>query len=254
MASFKRESWTSTATVKFFSYGLLVIILLFCSSQLRAQVWINGHLEDKLSGAPIAKGEIISSLSNVLTDSNGLFRIRVKEGEIISAKKAGYRFTTVHFSFHSSDTNFTITMEPLGSVMKSVTVKTSYSAYQVDSMRRRMAFDEGRSKTTFISKEPHPGFGLVFNLDRVTKSNDKQLKKQREIFKKTEQWAYIRSRFSDSMVQSYTGLTGDSLHLFMRQYTPSYEWLRDHPSKIEMIYYINDSIKKFREERDTSGR
>jgi hypothetical protein len=56
------------------------------------------------------------------------------------------------------------------------------------------------------------------------------------------------------MVQSYTGLTGDSLHLFMRQYTPSYEWLRDHPSKIEMIYYINDNIKKFRKERDTSGR
>jgi hypothetical protein len=254
MTSFKRASWASTATVKFFSYGLIVIILLFSSSQLCAQVWINGHLEDKLSGAPIAIGEIRSSLSNVLTDSNGLFRIRVKEGEIISAKKAGYRFTTVHFSFHSSDTNFTITMEPLGSVMKTVTVKTSFSAYQVDSMRRRMAFDEGRSKTTFISKEPHPGFGLVFNLDRVTKSNDKNLKKQREIFEKTEQWAYIRSRFSDSMVQSYTGLAGDSLHLFMRQYIPSYEWLRDHPSKIEMIYYINDSIKKFRKERDTSGR
>jgi hypothetical protein len=254
MASSKRESWTSTATGKSFSYSLLVVILLSFSTQLHAQVWINGHLRDKLSGGPIANGEIKSSLSNVLTDSNGFFRIQVTEGDIISAKKGGYRFNTVHFSFHSSDTSFTISMEPLGSVMKTVTVKTSYSAYQVDSMRRRMAFDEGRSKTTFISKQPHPGFGLVFNLDRVTKSNDKHLKKQREIFVKTEQWAYIRSRFSDSIVRYYTGLTGDSLHLFMKQYTPSYEWLTGHPSKIEIIYYINDRIKHFRKEKDASGR
>ncbi|MGZ3952184.1 MAG: hypothetical protein ACXVBZ_12360, partial [Flavisolibacter sp.] len=234
MASFKKESWASSPSVKLFSCWLLLLMLMFFSSQLQAQVSINGQLRDKLSNRPIAGGEIRTSLSDVLTDSNGFFRIRVIEGEIISAKKTGYRFDTVHFSFHHYDSTLTIKMEPLGSVMKTVTVKTSYSAYQVDSMRRRMAFDEGRSRTTFVSKQPHPGFGLVFNLDRVTKSNDKQLKKQREIFEKTEQWAYIRSRFSDSIVQSYTGLTGDSLHLFMKQYTPSYEWLREHPSKIEV--------------------
>ena len=248
-----KESSTSAAAVKFSSYCSVVLILMFFSTQLQAQVWINGHLRDKLSNRPIANGEIRSSLSNVLTDSNGLFRIQVTEGDIISAKKIGYRFDTAHFFFHD-DSTLTIKMEPLGSVMKTVTVKTSYSAYQVDSMRRRMAFDEGRSKTSFVSKEPHPGFGLVFNLDRVTKSNDKHLKKQREIFEKTEQWAYIRSRFSDSMVQSYTGLTGDSLRLFMKQYTPTYEWLRDHPSKIELIYYINQSLKEFRKEKQATGR
>lgn len=227
---------------------------MFFSTQLQAQVWINGHLRDKLSNRAIANGEIRSSLSNILTDSNGLFRIQVTEGDIISAKKIGYRFDTVHFSLRRNDTSLIIWLEPLGHVMKTVTVKTSYSAYQVDSMRRRMAFDEGRSKTTFVSKEPHPGFGLVFNLDRLTKSNDKHLKKQREIFEKTEQWAYIRSRFSDSIVQSYTGLTGDSLLLFMKRYTPTYEWLRDHPSKIELIYYINQSLKEFRKEKKATVR
>jgi len=111
-----------------------------------------------------------------------------------------------------------------------------------------MRFDESRSKTTFISKQPHQGFGLVFNLDRISESNDKNLKKQREIFEKTEQWAYIHYRFSDTMVQSYTGLTDDSLHVFMNRYTPSYEWLRAHPSKIEIVYYISDKLKLFRKE------
>jgi hypothetical protein len=113
-----------------------------------------------------------------------------------------------------------------------------------------MLFDEGRSKTTFVSKSYHPGFGLVFSLDRFTKSKDKHLQKQKKIFEKTEQWAYVRFRFSDSMVQSYTGLSGDSLRIFMNRFTPSYEWLREHPSKIEVIYYINDKLKLFRKENN----
>jgi hypothetical protein len=225
---------------------VLLLTLLFFSSQLHAQLWVNGRLKDQFSKLPIANAEISSTLSRAVTDSNGSFRIQVQEGEIISAKKFGYRFDTIHFSFHSIDSLLTIYMEPLGYMLKPVTVSTSYSAYQVDSMRRRIAFDEARSKTTLISTEPHPGFGLVFNIDRITKSNDKQVKKQQELFEKTERWAYVSFRYPDSLVQSYTGLKGDSLHLFMNQYTPSYEWLRAHPGKMEVVYYINEKLKFFR--------
>ena len=226
-----------------------LLMLLLLSSQLQAQLWVNGRLKDQFSKLPIANAEISSTLSRAVTDSNGSFRIQVQEGEIISAKKFGYRFDTIHFSFHSIDSLLTIYMEPLGYMLKPVTVSTSYSAYQVDSMRRRIAFDEARSKTTLISTQPHPGFGLVFNLDRHTKSNDKQVKKQRELFEKNEQQAYVRYRFADSIVQYYTGLTGDALDLFMKQYTPSYEWLRSHPSKVEIVYYINDCMKEFRKKK-----
>lgn len=229
---------------------LVLLLLLSLPFKVGAQVWIKGYLRDQISHEAIVNGEVRSTLSNTLTDSSGFFRIRVTEGDIVSAKKFGYRFDTIHFSFHTIDSTLTIYLQPLGHMMKNVTVRTTYSAYQVDSMRRRMAFDEGRSKTTFISKQQHQGFGLVLNLDRLTKSNDKHLKKQREIYEKTERWAYIHYRFADSMVQSYTGLTGDSLHVFMNRYTPSYEWLRAHPSKIEVVYYISDHLKLFRKEHD----
>lgn len=228
--------------------AVVLFFLLSLSVQLHAQVWINGYVKDKFSHYPILNGEVRSTFSNTLTDSTGSFRIRVNEGDIISVKKFGYRFDTIHFSFHTADSTLTIYMEPLGSIMKNVTIRTSYSAYQVDSLRRRTFFDEGRSKTSFVSKQSHQGFGLVLSLDRLTKSKDKNLKKQREIFEKTEQWSYIRYRFPDSMVQSYTGLKGDSLHVFMNRYTPTYEWLRAHPSKIEIVYYINDKLKLFRKE------
>ena len=234
------------ASSKFIFRIAIPFVLLFFSFELHAQLWINGHLKDQFSQQPLANGEIASALSKTLTDSNGFFRVQVKEGDIISAKKFGYRFDTVHFSFRTIDSLLTIYLEPLGTILKTVTVSTSYSAYQVDSIRRKIAFDEARSKTTLISTELHPGFGLVFNIDRITTSNDKQVKKQRELFEKTERWAYVSFRYPDSLVQSYTGLKGDSLHLFMNQYTPSYEWLRAHPGKMEVVYYINEKLKFFR--------
>lgn len=232
------------------SFSLITIFFLLFSLHSNAQVWINGYVKDKLSHNPIVNCQVRTSVSNTLSDSNGFFRIRVTTEDIISVKKFGYRFDTIHFLLRNLDSNLVIYMEPLGSMMQNVTVKTSYSAYQIDSLRRRMLFDEGRSKTSFVSKQYHPGFGLVFNLDRLTKSNDKHLKRQKEIFEKTEQWAYIRYRFADTLVQSYTGLAGDSLHKFMIQYTPSYEWVRTHSSKIEVIYYINEKLKLFRKENN----
>lgn len=240
--------------LKFSSSFLILFLLLLSFTPLHAQVWINGYIKDKLSHAPVVNVEVRSSLSNTLSDSNGFFKVRVAKEDIISVKKFGYRFHTIPISLHTIDSSLTVYMDPLGTVMKTVTVKTSYSAYQMDSLKRRMVFDEGRSKTSFVSKQYHPGFGLVLNLDRLTKSNDKHLKKQREIFEKTEQWAYIRYRFSDSLVQSYTGLTGNSLHLFMNRYTPSYEWLRTHPSKMEVVNYINEKLKLFRRENNASSK
>lgn len=225
-----------------------LLILLSFSFPAKAQVWIKGYLKDEASHRAIANGEVRSSFSNALTDSNGFFRIKANEGDIISAKKFGYRFDTIHFSFGKIDSTLTLYLEPLGRVMQNVTVRTSYSAYQVDSMRRREAFDEGLSKTTLISKQPHEGFGLVFNIDRLTKSKDRHREKQKEIFEKTEQWAYVRYRFSDSIVQFYTGLKGDSLHVFVNRYMPSYEWLRANPSKTDLVFYINEKMKLFRKE------
>jgi hypothetical protein len=226
----------------------ILLLMMFSFNLSNAQVWINGYLKDKLSQNAVTNAEVRSSLSNTFSDSNGFFRIRVVEGDIISVKKSGYRFHTMHFSFQTIDSSLIIYIEALGSVMKNVTVKSSYSAYQLDSIRRRTFFDESQSKTTFVSKQYHQGFGLVFSLDRLTKSKDRHLKKQKKIFEKTEEWAYIRFRFSDSLVRQYTGLTGDDLHNFMSRYTPSYQWLRTNPSKEEVISYINETMKLFRKE------
>jgi hypothetical protein len=231
-----------------YKYCLIFAALFLVSSHAHSQVWIRGFLRDKLTNQAIIHGEVKSAFSSSFTDTNGLFKIRVTEGDIISAKAVGYLFDTVHFSFQMRDSALIIRMEPLGSMMSPITIKTFYSPYQLDSLKRRMAFDEGRSKTTLISREPHQGFGIIINLDRVTNSRDKGSKKQQQLFEKTEQWIYIRQRFPDSLVQHFTGLKGDTLRRFINRYTPSYEWLRTHPSKMDVILYINDMLILFRKQ------
>lgn len=106
------------ASSKLLKYGFTCIILflfMLLFIPAHAQVWINGYLKDKFSKSPVANGEVRSSLSSALSDSNGFFRIRITEGDIISVKRAGYRFDTIHFSFAGIDSSLVIYMDPLGS-------------------------------------------------------------------------------------------------------------------------------------------
>jgi hypothetical protein len=228
-----------------FKICLALAAILFFSQHAVAQVWINGHLQNKLTHKPIEHGEIRTPLSSAISDSNGHFRIRVRESDIVSMKATNYKFDTIHFSFSLIDSVLLLELEPMGASLQNVTITTIYSPYQLDSINRRRSFEEGRSKTTFIDKHPHQGFGLIMNLDRIGKSPDKGLVRQRQLFEKTEEWHYIRTRFPDSLVRFYTGLHGDSLRRFIYAYTPTYEWLRAHPSKMEVVMYINDKMKLF---------
>lgn len=245
-----RQTVTKTSFACVYYPSIKLVLIFFVANLIAPGVYsqaiIKGQLLDQMTRQGMPNVEVKSSLSNTLTDSNGYFKLQVLSDDIISFKKFGYKFDTIHLSKGRVDSLLTVYMEPLGRQMQNVIIRSNYSAYQLDSIRRRVAFDEGRSKRSFVAKEFHTGFGLVFNLDRLTKSRDKNLQKQKDLFEKTEQWAYVRYRFPDTMVQFYTGLAGDSLRIFMKNYTPSYEWLRAHTSEVEIVFYINDKIKLFR--------
>jgi len=86
---------------------------------------------------------------------------------------------------------------------------------------------------------------LVINLDRLFKSKYKHQKKAEQSFNETEKMEYVDYRFSPQLVAFYTGLKGDALLDFMKRYKPSYEWLRQHPYREQLIYYISNKLKFF---------
>ncbi len=63
--------------------------------------------------------------------------------------------------------------------------------------------------------------------------------------------AYIDYRFSPHVVAYYTGLKGDELRNFLRFYTPDYTWLRQHLSDEDVLYYLNDKLKIYKEVKHT---
>ena len=157
-----------------------------------------------------------------------------------------YHYDKLTYSFLFTDT-ITVYLSPLGNILPMVSVKTQYSKYQLDSMRRRGEFEESRGKQLNAFSSPNSsGFGIALNLDRLFKKRYKHKKRSEGIFETTEKSVYIDYRFSPHLVAYYTGFKGDTLRSFMQRFTPGYVWLRQHPTNEDILYYINDKLKEFK--------
>ncbi|HJW16273.1 MAG TPA: hypothetical protein VJ499_04100 [Flavisolibacter sp.] len=212
-------------------------------------ITVSGWVKDSITHFPISNGTLVNEKSRAVykTDVNGLFTMKLSPGDMLLASAPDYHSDTLRYSFLSTDT-ITIYLSPTGDLLPNVTVSARYNKYQLDSLERRSTFDlmRGNALST-ISKNRHEGFGLVLNLDRLTKRKYKDKRKQEKSFENTEEFAYSHYRYPPSMVAYYSGLRGDTLRQFMYEHTPSYQWLRQHTTNEEVIYYISDHLKLYRE-------
>lgn len=224
------------------------IVLLSSANNLVAQTKvIIGYLRDSMTLYPIAGGTITNwnSRKTITSDGNGFFRIEAKDNELIYAQATRYAYDTLRASVLFNDT-ITIYLSPTGDVLPVVTVTSGYTKYQLDSMSRIRSFLEARGTALHtVSKPNTSGFGVGLNLDRVFKEKYKNRKRQEELFERTERLAYIEYRFPAQLIAYYTGLKGEALRDFIHNYAPSYEWLREHPTNDEAMWYINDKLKEY---------
>ena len=158
-----------------------------------------------------------------------------------------YRYDTLTFSYLFTDT-ITIYLAPTGNILPTITVKSQYSKYQVDSITRRQDFEEGRgTQLNTFSAPNNSGFGIALNLDRIFKSRYKNKKSNEQSFDVVERNFYIDYRYSPHLVSYYTGFKGETLQLFMQKFTPTYEWLKSHTTNEDVLYYINEKLKEFKQ-------
>jgi hypothetical protein len=226
-----------------------LIILIFTTSIATAQRrWLNGYLRDSATHFPIAGGTVKNSNTNkrILTDAKGFFRLEVSPNDVVYALAPSYRYDTLTYSILFTDT-ITIYLPPAGIVLPTITVTASDNKYKIDSMNRRREFEENRGNMVrAVSGTNSSAFGIGINLDRFFKKEYKNKRKYEKSFYEAEKVAYVNYRFSPHLVAYYTGLKGDDLRDFLYRYTPSYEWLRQHPTNEVVFYYINEKIKEFR--------
>ena len=225
---------------------LLFILLCTGITTVQAQqVLIQGFLKDSLTETPIVKGKITNSTAkrSVTTDANGFFKIEASPNDFIFATATGYRYDTLSYSMLFVDT-INLFLAPVGNVLPNVIVTSRYNRYQLDSIQRRTEFDQDRGTVhNTVEGNRGPGFGVIINLDRFKKKGRNQ-KHEERVFNDLEKNAYVTYRFSPQLVNMYTGLKGQALQDFILKYSPSYEWLRQHRTNEDVVYYINEVLKK----------
>lgn len=231
---------------------VLAVMALLLSTAIWAQrKVVSGYLKDSLTHLPIAGGHITNTTSKqtTTTDQSGFFHMAAAPNDLLYAIAKDYRYDTVGYSLLFSDT-ITLYLPPAGSMLQNVTVSAGYERYRMDSLARRRAFEEARGQTyQAVEKRHTEGFGLVINLDRFFKPKYKSKKKDEQSFDRTEQMAYINYRFTPQLVALYTGLKGDALLRFMQYARPSYEWLRQHPYREQLIDYISNQLKAYKQSK-----
>jgi hypothetical protein len=230
---------------------LFVSIGILFSLQISAQKSkaVIGYLRDSITHAPIVLGSVTNNNTHetVMSGNSGRFKIMVKENEILSYAAVGYHFDTVQFVHKlAQQDSIEIYASPLAHDLGNVTVTAKgMSAYQMDSIERRndLLHDMvSYKKPTFALS--NTGAGLGISIDRFSK-HEKSKRRALDFFDAHEREEYINYRYSAKLVEESTGFKDETLRNFMQQSRPSYDWLRANTSSEDILYYINDQLKKF---------
>ena len=231
--------------------SLIILLFLFSAMATAQKRLIKGYVRDSITGVPIVNAIISNEMSKkmVTPDQNGFFSISASRGDQIIINAFNYNFDTLRATSRLEDTVH-IQLIRFGETLQAVTVTTTqgYNRYQMDSLHRRESFVSdmgGIGKMPKVTKADNMGAGVGINLDAFARKRTKDRNKAYSTFDYLEKQAYVDYRFSPQSVAQITGLKGDSLVSFMRQYTPTYTWLREHTANEDVLYYVNDKMKLF---------
>jgi hypothetical protein len=228
-------------------YGLLMLLICCMATGVQAQ-WLQGYIKDSVTHFAVSGATITNTARNerATSDENGFFRIATLPSDLLYIFAPSYKADTLRYSTLFADT-VDFFLSPTGDLLPNVTVQSKYNRYQLDSIDRKIEFEEAIGTRVPVVSAPQSGaFGVGINLDRVFKKKDRDKKEHEKAFTAYEKEAYVSYRFSPHLVAMYTRLKGDDLRTFLARYTPTYEWLRAHTSNDEIIFYINDKLKLFK--------
>jgi hypothetical protein len=225
-------------------------ILLACFFNNSYGQELRGFLLDSATHLKISSVRVSNSRTNklVYSNSNGFFFIDATPNDTIIIRLDGYITKRLIYSPLFNDT-IRLYLSSQSKLLPGVSVSSRYNQYQMDSMVRKRDFEQMRGgRLSTVSRAQ--GFGVAINLDRVFKKRYKFQRKNEKRFRQREKDAYIAYRYNPQLVAQYSGLKGEELQNFIDRYTPSYDWLRKHPSDDEIFRYINEHLKHFRAKKN----
>ncbi|MBO9727630.1 MAG: carboxypeptidase-like regulatory domain-containing protein [Chitinophaga sp.] len=236
----------------------LRIIALGCifsmvfASGVSAQVTVTGMISD--SNNLVLPYATISNLNNgkrSLSDQGGYYKITGNRNDRIVITFVGYVPDTLIVTQSTGTQTSNVVLIAAGKFLKGVEITSQYTPYQKDSIERRNQYGyilDQPNKPLAGGNTPQ-GAGIVISPITRFSKKEKQKRQFKENYEKMEKEKFIDSRFTPLLVNKVTGLTGDSLHLFMRDNYPDYNTMRTIANN-DLLYWITDKYKAWKAKKN----
>lgn len=230
----------------------MVLGLVFCASPAAAQVEISGTVYDISQQYAMAGVSVLSTGgTGTMTDSLGHYHIKVSSSDSLFFSYLGR--ATAKFPVqdiprgYPFDMSLQITVDSLPSVF------VRGHNYLLDSLETRKEYEK------VFNYSPHyldnmkmsrrPGVGVGLDLDMLL---DAKVVRRMEAMQSRLVWQeqdnYIDHHWNISIVHKLTGLESPALDTFMREYRPSYDFIRSCTTEYEYYQYIQRWGKFFEED------
>lgn len=230
---------------------LLVVCVSISLMTLAQQLTLRGKVMDSKSDVPLEGATIFNTTQGFFRKAgqNGMFSIRAQDNDVLIFSSAGYQPDTVRISQDIIVTGLYLGLQASPVSLDTVTI--TQRTYADDSLQRRMEyahFFDRPVKDITGGNDAQYGFGVTLSPITYFSRKEKDKRRFKKQYEEYERNAYIDYRFSPAYVHRVTGLDGDELKNFMKEYRPSYSFLRSTGDQ-DLLLYINDSFKKFKKRR-----
>ena len=235
-----------------------LIFIIFATSAF-SQVHISGTVYDISKSIPLPSVSVMTTSGHgAITDSLGHYNILVNPNDSIYFSYLNK--PTIKFSVKAIPNIYAFDISLHVPVSELPAVKVNIPNYKRDSIQNRLdyakAFNFRKPGIGVTSGSGGAGVGL--DLDEFIsifrfRHNKHMLAFQKRL-EQEEIDKFIDHRFTKPTVRKITGLTGDSLNVFMAEFRPSYEFTK-FSSDYEFLEYIKLASEAFRkpEEDRTNG-
>jgi hypothetical protein len=217
---------------------LLILIYLLPAISSLGQHLLKGTVKGEDS-IPITSVSITNKTSGVITtsDTSGHYAIPAKTGDTIFFRTLGYLQSAYVMAAGKTTHNHIMVRQSI----QLQTVRIAGSNYKKDSIRFHEEYEKSfgfrRPKWYEVYKITAVDIHQLYKALSI-KKNNKKLKFKKQLIN-YEHDEFVSYKYSREIVNKLTNLNGDTLSLFMEQYHPTYDFMKDATD-----YDLYEFIKK----------
>lgn len=225
--------------------AMVLLVLVPCHAY--SQRLVSGKVTDSLHGVPLYPATVINATSGraVYTDSSGRYRIMAKNDDELQ-----YRYLGFYVKKYIVPAGLTPVVHDVVLISKRVTLQTlevqALTPYEQDSVARIRTFGHylGLPVVPLFGGSTS-GIGITMHPITYFSKGERRKRRFHKMYKQFEKDAFIDSRYTRKLVHRLTGMTGDSLRIFMFKVRPDYEFTR-HAADLLFWSWILHKYKAWR--------